>query len=155
MNSWDDMKGNLTGWFDTAAHRTDRLARLGVRAYDRYGINRDLDRQFGQLGALVHRLLSEDPEAPLGEDAAVRAQMGRIARLQEELSSTDSEMDELRTEIKTKPEEGGAAGAAAASAAQGAAPEEPVSPPVEPDPVEEVDEIEVGAEEDPADPTKE
>lgn len=117
MSSWDDLKGNLTGWFDTAAHRTDRLTRLGVRAYDRYGIHRDLDRHFGRLGALVHRLLSEDPEILLGHDAAVRAEMGRIARLQEELSTTQSEMDELRTDLKRDPEAppgqeqtGGAAG---------------------------------------------
>lgn len=103
MSSWDDLKGNLNGWFDTAAHRTDKLARLGVRAYDRYGIHRDLDRHFGNLGALVHRILSEDPLALLGEDAAVRAEMGKIARLQDELSQTQSEMDGLRENLKDRP----------------------------------------------------
>lgn len=103
MNSWDDLKGNVSGWFDTAAHRTDRLTRLGVRAYDRYGINRDLDRHLANLGTLVYRKLADDPSVLLGEDAAIRAAMGKIARLQDELSCTQSEMDDLRVDLKSKP----------------------------------------------------
>lgn len=119
MNSWDDLKGNLSGWFDAAAHRTDRLTRLGVRAYDRYGIHRDLDRHFARLGALVHRMLAEDSEAKPGQDAAVRAEMGKIARLQDELSQTQSEMNELRQDMKSRPD---------ADASPSEAPEAPESP---------------------------
>jgi len=132
MDSWDDMKGNLSGWFDTAAHRTDRLARLGVRAYDRYGINRDLDRHFAQLGALVHRLLVEDPDAVPGHDAAVRAEMGRIARLQDELSNTETEMDDLRHKMETDPtapSEASAAAAGSQAAPATESDESPVEPP--------------------------
>lgn len=129
MESWDDLKGNLTGWFDTAAHRTDRLARLGVRAYDRYGINRDLDRHFAQLGALIHRMLVEDVDAKPGHDAAVRAEMGRIARLQDELSSTQTEMDDLRDGMK--PPSAGSSGSGTASTDGSESPGTPDESPAE------------------------
>jgi hypothetical protein len=96
MNSWDDVKQNMGNWFQGAAQGTDRLARLGMRAYDRHGIARDLERDYARLGRVVHRLMSEDENAVLRADATVRAEMGRIARHREELHQAEQEMDELR-----------------------------------------------------------
>lgn len=96
MNSWEDVKQSMGNWFQEAAQGTDRLARLGMRAYDRHGIARDLERDYARLGRLVHRLMSEDENAVLSADATVRAEMGRIARHQEELHQAEEEMQELR-----------------------------------------------------------
>jgi hypothetical protein len=96
MNSWDEVKQSMGNWFQEAAQGTDRLARLGMRAYDRHGIARDLERDYARLGRLVHRLMSEDENAVLSTDATVRAEMGRIARHQEELQQAEQEMAELR-----------------------------------------------------------
>ncbi len=107
MNSWEDVKHSMGNWFQEAAQGTDRLARLGMRAYDRHGIARDLERDYARLGRLVHRLMSEDENAVLSTDATVRAEMGRIARHQEELHQAEEEMQELR-ESKSKPAAEGA-----------------------------------------------
>ncbi len=122
MNSWEEVKQSMGNWFQEAAQGTDRLARLGMRAYDRHGIARDLERDYARLGRLVHRLMSEDENAVLSTDATVRAEMGRIARHQEELHQAEEEMHELRqSKAKSSAQDGERSGEQTAQeAAQGA-----------------------------------
>ncbi len=97
MNSWEEWKKNVGSWLGEAAQDTDRLARLGLRAYDRHGIQRDLQRRYASLGRLIHPYLSGEKDLAQAEaDARIRAEMGRIARLKEELEQTVREIEELR-----------------------------------------------------------
>jgi hypothetical protein len=107
MSTWSEVKSSLESFYNQAARRTDRLARLGLRAYDRYGIHKDLDRQFAALGALTHSILSEGG-AVVG-DPRVQAALERIAQLQDELRLTQAEMEDLRRQAAaggTKAEQG-------------------------------------------------
>ncbi len=97
MDSWEEWKKKAGSWLGEAAQDTDRLARLGMRAYDRHGIERDLQRCWARLGRLVHPYLSgEHPLDGLLSDDRVRVEMGRIARLKDELEQTAREIESLR-----------------------------------------------------------
>ena len=97
MNSWEEWKKGVGGWLGEAAQDTDRWARMGMRAYDRHGIQRDLDRHYARLGRLLHPLLSEGgPGEELAGDARIRAEMGRIASLRAEMEETEREIEALR-----------------------------------------------------------
>ena len=94
MSRWNEVKSSLESFYQEAAHRTDRLARLGLRAYDRYGIHKDLDRQFAALGALTHDILSGGGD--VASDPRIQAALERISQLQDELRLTQEEMEDLR-----------------------------------------------------------
>ena len=76
--------------------------------YDKFGISRDIERQFGELGSLVYNGLKEDREDILS-DQAVGVLFERIRGLEEELRRKDEEIDSIREEFAAKKQAGAAA----------------------------------------------
>ena len=96
MTLWDEVKQNAVEAYTTAAERTDQLARLGMRAYDKFSISRDIERQFAELGSRVHELLEAGEGTSIPEDEQVAACQRRIGELELELYATKQEMEDLR-----------------------------------------------------------
>jgi len=96
MALWDEVKANIVEWYTTAAERTEELARLGIRTYDRFGISRDIERQFAELGSHVHRILAVEGGEDVAQDESVQRILSRIRQLEQELRRKQDEIDELR-----------------------------------------------------------
>ena len=75
MSLWDDVKQNLSEWYTVAADKTSEVAKIASRRYDKFGISRDIERQFSELGSLVYNGLQEGREGIL-DDPAVTALIG-------------------------------------------------------------------------------
>ncbi len=117
MPLWEQVKRNLVEWYTIAADKTEEVAKVGVRRYDRFGISRDIERQFAELGSLVYEALSAGRRDVL-EDPALRAIVERVGRLERELAEKEREIDDIRrehrqraaTRERTEGEPGGGAG---------------------------------------------
>jgi len=114
MSIWDDAKKNLTEWYSVTADKTSEVAKVTSRRYDKYGLSRDIERQFSELGSIVYLALQED-RADVLESPDVAALVARVADLEQELRLKDDEIEEIRRDH---------AGRKAAAAAAGGVPQD-------------------------------
>ena len=117
MTLWDDVKKNMVEWYGVAADKTNELAKVGVRRYDIFGISRDIERQFSEMGSFVYTALNEG-RTDLADDPVLLALMERVRTLEGELKAKESEIEEIRRQDRAA--RAAAAGAAAAAAEDGA-----------------------------------
>jgi len=101
MALFDDVKKNLMEWYNVTSEKTNELARVSTRKYDKFGISRDIERQFGELGSLVYNGLKADKDDIL-TDQAVRVLFERIKGLEQELLAKDEEIESIRDEFARK-----------------------------------------------------
>jgi hypothetical protein len=97
----DKVKANLVEWYSMAADRTEEMAKIGLRRYDKFGISRDIERQFAELGNLVYTAHNEGRSDFTG-DATFAAIMARIKELENELARKESEIESIRQEARTR-----------------------------------------------------
>jgi len=95
MSLFDDVKKNLMEWYAVTSEKTTEVARLTSRGYDKFGISRDIERQFSELGSLVYNGLREGREDLL-TDAGVTSLVARIEGLEAELNAKNAEMEAIR-----------------------------------------------------------
>ena len=60
MSIWDEAKKNLVEWYGVTADKTTEIAKVTSRKYDRFGLSRDIERQFSELGSLIYNGLREE-----------------------------------------------------------------------------------------------
>jgi hypothetical protein len=96
MTLWDDVKSNLTEWYGVAADKTGELAKVGLRRYDIFGLSRDIERQFSEIGSLVYNALGEGRRDVL-DDPALLALVDRVRELEQDLQAKEREIAEIRT----------------------------------------------------------
>jgi len=109
MSLFDDVKKNLVEWYSISSEKTAEVARVTTRRYDKFGISRDIERQFSELGSLVYNGLKEGRDDLL-TDAAVLVLMERIKGLETELSMKNEEIDKIQQEYSEKRAKAAAAG---------------------------------------------
>ena len=109
MSLFDDVKGNLVEWYTATSEKTTEVTRVATRKYDKFGISRDIERQFSELGSLIYTGLQAD-RTDLLEDEGVLALVERIAVLETELRGKDEEIDSIRQEYAGRKAEAAAAG---------------------------------------------
>lgn len=93
---WGDVKSTFFEFYSKAAERTEEMARVGVKQYDRFALTREIQRQFELLGRHVYTRLQADPEAPVGRDAEVARGMEQIRALETERDTREAEIREIR-----------------------------------------------------------
>ena len=101
MSLFDDVKKNLTEWYTVSSDKTAEVARITTRRYDKFGISRDIERQFGELGSLIYNGLKEERQELLA-DPAVRALLERIKGLEDELRLKNEEIDRIQQEFSQR-----------------------------------------------------
>jgi len=144
MALWDDVKKNLTDWYGVAADKTGELAKVGVRRYDIFGLSRDIERQFSEIGSLVYGAVNEDRKDIL-EDPLLLSLVDKVRDLEGELQAKEQEISEIRTEAEARQaaKTATAAVAAAAGTVEDVA-DDVTAGPVASDPLDEQDEIKTG-----------
>ncbi len=115
MPLWDQVKSNLVEWYTVAAEKTEELAKIGVRRYDKFGISRDIERQFTELGSFVYNAIAGGGQNFL-QDPTLLAIVERIKGLEEDLHKKEEEIDEIRRlhreKLSQRPEKAVARGGA-------------------------------------------
>jgi hypothetical protein len=114
MSLFDDVKKNLIEWYTVTSEKTTEVAKVTTRKYDKFGISRDIERQFSELGSLVYNALKEGRTDVL-DDEGVGNLVDRISRLETELRAKDEEIDRIRHEYAEKKAEAASAGGASAT----------------------------------------
>ena len=109
MSLFDDVKNNLMEWYTVSSDKTAEVARITTRRYDKFGISRDIERQFGELGSLIYNGLKEERQELLA-DPAVRALLERIKGLEDELRLKNEEIDKIQQEFSQRRARTAAAG---------------------------------------------
>jgi hypothetical protein len=124
MPLWDQVKSNLVEWYTAAADKTEELAKIGVRRYDKFGISRDIERQFTELGSFVYTALTEG-RGDFAADPTLLAIVERIKVLEQDLAAKESEIEDIKSSHRHR----AAARTEPATAAGMASPEAGMSPP--------------------------
>lgn len=114
MSLFDDVKGNLVEWYTVTSEKTSEVARVSARRYDKFGISRDIERQFGELGSLIYNGLKEGRDGIL-DDEAVKHLFGRLSELEEDLQAKDGEIDDIKREYSDRKSEGATASGVSAT----------------------------------------
>ena len=119
MPLWDQVKSNLVEWYTVAAEKTEELAKIGVRRYDKFGISRDIERQFTELGSFVYNAIAGGGQDFL-QDPTLLAIVERIKGLEEDLRKKEEEIEEIRRlhreKLSQRPEKATARGGATVDA---------------------------------------
>ena len=98
MSLFDDVKTNLMEWYTVSSDKTTEVARVTTRRYDKFGISRDIERQFGELGSLIFNGMKEEREDLLASPA-VHALLERIKGLEDELRVKNEEIENIQDEF--------------------------------------------------------
>ncbi len=114
MPLFDDVKKNLVEWYSVTSDKTTEAARVGTRKYDKFGISRDIERQFGELGSLIYNGLKAE-RTDLLQDEGVAALVERITGLESELLAKDDEIASIRQEYSGRKAETAATGGMSAT----------------------------------------
>ena len=114
MSLFDDVKNNLVEWYSVTSEKTSEVARVTSRRYDKFGISRDIERQFSELGSLVYNGLAAGREDLLA-DEGVQILVGRISELETELRTKNAEIERIKREYAGRKAEAAAAGGASAT----------------------------------------
>ncbi len=109
MSLWDEVKKNVVDLYSVTSDKTAEIAKVSSRRWDKFGISRDIERQFSELGSLIYTGLQDD-RTDLLEDEGVLALVERIAVLETELRGKDEEIDSIRQEYAGRKAEAAAAG---------------------------------------------
>ncbi len=106
MALWDEVKNNLVEWYSFTSDKTTEAVRVGSRRWDKFGISRDIERQFSELGSLVYVGLKDEDDAVL-EGEPVLELMRRIESLETELALKGEEIEDIRAEYSKAAAAGG------------------------------------------------
>ena len=120
MALWENVRENLVEWYGVAADKTEVMAKIGMRRYDKFGISRDIERQMTELGGLVYQALEEQREAIFVEPK-FEAIVTRIKQLENELKAKEEEIDSIKEQNQERK---------AAAASAGGAPEILITEPI-------------------------
>lgn len=101
MSLWDQVKANMVEWCGTAAEKTEEMARIGVRKYDKLTLSRSLERALMQLGRYAYGAL-RDGRPDFAGDPEVREAVSRIRDLEEQLALKEQEIAEIRAAAQAR-----------------------------------------------------
>jgi hypothetical protein len=102
MPMWDDVKKNMLDWYDAASDKTGELARVGLRRYDIFGISRDIERHFSEIGSIVFTAVKEDQPDVMSNEKLLEL-VERVKVLEADLASKQDEIETIKQERREKP----------------------------------------------------
>lgn len=109
MSLWDQVRANMSEWYAVAADKTEEMARIGVRKYDKFTISRDIERVFTDLGSHVYAAVREG-RTDFAHDATVHGAVERLRALELQLEQKEREIAAIRSVARPRPIVGGEAG---------------------------------------------
>ena len=113
MSLWEQVRSNMSDWYAVTANKTEEMARIGVRKYDKFTISRDIERAFTDLGSHVYSSVREGL-TDFAHDVAVHDAVERLRTLELQLEQKEREIASIRGVARPGPHVGGGSGAPAA-----------------------------------------
>ncbi len=102
MSLWDQVRANMSDWYAVAADKTEEMARIGVRKYDKFTISRDIERVFTDLGSHVYAAVREG-RTDFAHDVAVHDAVERLRALELQLEQKEREIAAIRGVARPHP----------------------------------------------------
>jgi hypothetical protein len=102
---WERVRANLVEMYETAAEKTDELAKVGVRKIDKISLSRHLEKRFSELGGRIYHLHTEGRVAEAGSDPEVQDLLEKVAGLERNLEEKEQEIETIREEKRRKGED--------------------------------------------------
>ncbi|MCP4144167.1 MAG: hypothetical protein GY752_02645 [bacterium] len=96
MSLFDEVKRNLVEWYGVAADKTGVAAKVGARKYDIFGISRDIERQFSEIGDIVYNGIESD-RSDILEDPVLLELVEKVRKLEKEMASKQAEIADIKT----------------------------------------------------------
>jgi hypothetical protein len=96
VSRWNDVKSTFFELYTLAAERTEEMARVGVKRYDRFTIARDLQHHYEDLGREVYRLVRAGEGELVATDPTVQRLVERLKALEAEREAKDDEIRDIR-----------------------------------------------------------
>lgn len=119
MSLWDDVKKNLATLYDTAAVKTGEITKVGLRRYDIFGLSREIERQFSELGNHVYTAVNAG-RTDFAGDETFDGLIRQVRDLEAQLAGKEREIASIRAQAAAEAEKKRAAAAAAAKTAPAA-----------------------------------
>jgi len=95
MSLFDEVKRNLVEWYGVAADKTGVAAKVGARKYDMFGISRDIERQFSEIGDIVYNGIESD-RSDILEDPVLLELIEKVRKLEIEMISKQAEIADIK-----------------------------------------------------------
>lgn len=95
MSLFDEVKRNLVEWYGVAADKTGVAAKVGVRKYDIFGISRDIERQFSEIGDIVYSGIESD-RSDILDDPVLLELIDKVRKLEKEMAAKQNEIADIK-----------------------------------------------------------
>ncbi|MBT4292633.1 hypothetical protein HOD41_08070 [bacterium] len=95
MSLFDEVKRNLVEWYGVAADKTGVAAKVGARKNDIFGISRDIERQFSEIGDIVYNGI-ETERSDILDDPVLLELVEKVRKLEKELASKQAEIVDIK-----------------------------------------------------------
>ncbi len=95
MSLFDEVKRNLVEWYGVAADKTGVAAKVGARKYDIFGISRDIERQFSEIGDMVYNGI-ESERSDILDDPVLLELVEKVRKLEKEMASKQDEIADIK-----------------------------------------------------------
>jgi len=96
----DRLRKQIREIYSVASEKTEEYARIGKKRLDILSLSRDVAREKRALGDRVYDLSRREEAAPVLDDVTVKAILGRISRLEEEIREREAEILKVRQEAR-------------------------------------------------------
>jgi len=109
MENLEELKNtvqrNLKEIFQSAAVKTEEMAKIGKLKVDILGINRRIEKQLIELGGKVYHYLVEIKEKDISNKDDVKRTVELIKSLKEDLNAKNDEITKVKQEFEEKRKE--------------------------------------------------
>jgi len=95
MSLFDEVKRNLVEWYGVAADKTGVAAKVGARKYDIFGISRDIERQFSEIGDIVYNGI-ESNRSDILDDPVLLELIEKVRKLEKEMAAKQAEISDIK-----------------------------------------------------------
>ncbi len=94
-NLFDDIKKNLKEWGSVAAEKAEELTRVGRLKIDMLSLNREIEKNFVELGGKVYELIYKEDQGRIKSNDEVKKIIQRIATFEETREEKVKEIHKL------------------------------------------------------------
>ncbi len=102
---WGKLKKSLKDGLEVVAEKTQEVGQIGKVKLEIMGIKRRIAKQFTELGGKVYHLYKEDNVKDLSDRDDVKAIVGLVSSLEQDLSDKEKELEEISSEKEVSSEE--------------------------------------------------
>ncbi len=99
---WQDVKDSVKKGVTTAADKTEEYGKIGKVKLDIMNLNKQLDKNFKDLGEKTYETLKAKSKANLADDSAAKDMVAKIDEVKKNLADKEAEIEKIKAEAEKK-----------------------------------------------------